>query len=166
MRVPYRKLGKYSQIIPDPLMTAEKLTELENKLIRLKAAQPPAAAEVARLAELGDFSENAEYQLAKGRLRGINNGIFNLEKQINLATIISPEKQTNTVQIGHTVTVENGGKEKNYQILGSSETNPKKGIISHLSPLGAALIGHKVGEKIIVKLTGKEALYRILKIGN
>ena len=156
MRTPYRKPGKFSQMAPDPLMTTDKLAEFKNKLARLKTSQPQAAAEVARLAELGDFSENAEYQLAKGRLRGINDGILNLERQINQAAIITPEQQTDTVQIGHAVAVENDGKEKTYRILGSSETNPQKGIISHLSPLGSALIGHKAGEEIIIKIAGEE----------
>lgn len=145
-------------------MTGAKLNELEKKLAHLKETRPKAAAEVARLAELGDFSENAEYQLAKGRLRGLNSAIFNLEKQIHQATIIAPNKQTDTVAIGHTVTVRHEHKEKKFQILGSSEAKPEKGIISHLSPIGAALLGHAVGETIIVPLAGKEARYTLLKI--
>lgn len=163
MQIPYRKPGKFSQIPQDPLMTADKVAELKKKLTRLKAAQPEAAAEVARLAELGDFSENAEYQLAKGKLRGLLGAIARLEHQLNNAEIITP-KQTDRVAVGHTVTVETGGKQKSFQILGSSETDPQRGIISHLSPLGAALLEHRVGDTITIKLANKETNFIIKKI--
>ena len=165
MRVPYRKPGKYSQIKPDPLITKEKITELKNKLDKLKnVSQPRAIEEVKRLAELGDFSENVEYQIAKGRLRGINDSILRIENQIKNAVVISPQKQTDTVQVGHSVTIENNGLKKTYQILGSSETNPHKGIISHNSPIGSALIGRKVGETVKIKIGEKEVVYKITKI--
>ena len=118
---------------------------------------------MSRLAELGDFSENVEYQLAKGRLRGINQRILELEFQVNRAEIIKP-KSSNVIQIGHTVTLQSGDKILVYQILGSSETNPQKGIISHTSPLGAALLGHRVGKKIIMKTTDEEIEYTVVKI--
>jgi len=145
-------------------MTQVKFAELETKLKKLKQIRPEAAKEVARLAELGDFSENVEYQLAKGRLRGINSGILKLERQLNDAEIITPNKKTDTVQIGHTVTIECGGKLKTYQILGSSETKPEKGIISHNSPIGSMLLGHKVGEVVKIKVGEKDVVYKIIKI--
>ena len=154
MRVPKRKPGKFSQLKPDPLMTKDKFNELEQKLKKLKnVSHPQAVEEVKRLAELGDFSENVEYQLAKGRLRGINNAILKIEYQLN-----------NTVQIGHTVTIESDKKQSTYLLLGSSETNPQKGIISHNSPIGAALIGHSVGDTIQAKLANKLVEYKITKI--
>lgn len=164
MRVPYRKPGKYGQMKQDPLLTEGKFNELKKELARLKKIQPQAAAEVSRLAELGDFSENAEYQIAKGRLRGINNAIQRLEYQLDHAEIISSKKQTGVVEIGNTVTVVQNKKEKTFQILGSSETDPHRGIISHNSPIGSALIGHKVGDSVIVKLAEKEVEYKIIKI--
>jgi len=164
MQIPYRKPGKFSQIKSDPLITEAKFEELKRKLEKLKKTRPEAASEVARLAELGDFSENAEYQLAKGRLRGINNAILRTEAELNRAEIISPNKNTDTVQIGHTVTVEHEGQQKTFHILGSAETNPTKGIISHNSPIGAALMGHGVGDEIDVKLAGKSVQYTIRKI--
>lgn len=152
----------------DPMLTAEKAKELEQKLDRLKNhSRPKAAEEVRRLAELGDFSENVEYQLAKGKLRGINQGILTIENQLKNAVIIDPQKQADTVGIGHTVTISNGKVEKTYLILGSSETDPVKGIISHISPLGTALLGHKIGDTIKIQSTSKslpEITYKIIKI--
>ncbi len=163
MRIPYRRPGKFSQIKPDPLMTKEKLLELQNKLARLKKAQPTAMAEVSRLAELGDFSENAEYQLAKGRLRGINNNILRLEQQINQAQIIKP-KTDGTIDVGNTVTLEINGIKKIYLILGSSQTDPAQGIISHLSPIGQALLGHQIGDALEITINNRKNTYKILEI--
>ncbi len=163
MRIPYRKPGKYSQMKSDPMLTSEKAKELQDKLERLKNfSRPRAAEEVKRLSELGDFSENVEYQLAKGRLRGINQGILTIENQLKHAKIISPQIQTDTIALGHKVTITNGKTEKTYLILGSSETNPQQGIISHNSPLGAALLEKKVGDT--VKIPNNETTYKITKI--
>jgi transcription elongation factor GreA len=165
MRVPYRKPTKFSDIKSDPLLTEEKFRELKNKLDRLiKISRPQAAAEVRRLAELGDFSENAEYQLAKGKLRSINHNILIINSHLTQAQIIKPQTQTSSSQLGHKVTVEFGGKQKTYQILGSSETDPQKGIISYTSPVGEALLGHKIGDLVRIKLAGQEVEYKIIKI--
>ncbi len=165
MQVPYRKPGKYSQMKSDPLLTEGKILELKNKLDRLKnLSRPRAAEEVKRLAELGDFSENVEYQIAKGRLRGINDNIVKIENQLKNAVVIPSQKQTDTIELGHTVTIENNGKQKTYQILGSVETNPQKGIISYNSPIGTALMGRKIGEVIKIKIGNKEVIYKIIAI--
>lgn len=165
MQVPYRKPGKYAMMKSDPMLTVEKIKELEAKLERLKNySRPKGAEEVKRLAEFGDFSENVEYQLAKGKLRGINNAITTIENQLKNATIIEPNSQHEVVQIGHQVTIENNGKEKTYLILGSTETDPQKGVISHVSPLGSALIGKKIGESVELKITNKDVCYKITKI--
>lgn len=164
MRIPYRKPGKFSQMKPDPMMTEAKFGEIKKKLEKLKAGRPQAAAEVARLAELGDFSENAEYQLAKGKLRGMNSAILSLEHQLNQAEIIPLSSGGDVVHIGSTVTVEIEGQKKIYQILGSSEANPSKGVISYNSPIGAALMGKSVGESVAVTLGKKEVEYKILSI--
>jgi transcription elongation factor GreA len=166
MQVPHRKAGKFTHLIPDPLITPAKFAELTNKLERLKVARPRAAAEVARLAELGDFSENVEYQLAKGKLRGINQGIFDLEKQLTAARVFTTTTNTETVQLGHTVTVEADGVQKKFLILGSTETNPGQGVISHNSPLGAALIGKSIGDTATVTLPSKRVTYTIIAIEN
>lgn len=164
MRLPTRKPGKYSQIKNDNLITKAKFNELQSKLDHLKnVSRPQMMKEVARLAEMGDFSENFGYQAAKGRLRGINNAILKLEFQINHAEIIST-KATGIVQIGSTVTVDTNGKEMVFQILGSAETDPAKGIISHSSPIGSALMGHRTGDSVVVQIKDREMEYRIVDI--
>ncbi len=164
MQLPYRKPGKYSQVPTDNLMTEAKFKELQKKLASLKASQPQAARDVARLAEMGDFSENVEYQLAKGRLRGINQNITKIEFDLEHAEIIQTNKNSDRVEIGSTVTVDSEKGTNAFQILGSSETNPAKGIISHTSPIGSALLGHRAGEKIKIHIGNKDVEYTIVKI--
>lgn len=163
MRLPIRKPGKYSVQQSDPYITKDKFDELTKKLKKLEEKKPKLAKEVSRLAELGDFSENVEYQLAKGKLRGLNNSILKIKNQLKRAEIIKPKK-TNTVQLGCTVTVENKNGKKIYTILGSSETNPQKGIISHNSPIGSALIGKKVDEIVKIKIRDNELEYKVIDI--
>jgi transcription elongation factor GreA len=164
MRVPTRKPGQYTNVKPDPYITEEKYQELKNKLARLKASQPQAIIEVKRLAADGDFSENAAYQIAKGRLRGINQGMFDIEDHLKRAIIIKNKSGQEKIQLGSRVTVEVKGRTKTYLILGSSETDPNAGVISHNSPIGSALIGHKAGEYVKVQLAGREIEYKIIKI--
>lgn len=163
MQIPKRKPGKYTQLKVDPHITQEKKQTFEAELERLKKIHPAAAAEVKRLAELGDFSENAAYQQAKSRLRGINERIFFLEDRIKHAVIIEPTA-AQTVGLGSTVTLLINDQEKVYTILGSAETDPSRGVISHSSPLGVALMGHKVGDAVLLPPTDREVTAHIIAI--
>lgn len=146
-------------------MTQEKYEELKKKLdFWLKIKRPREAEEVKRLALMGDFSENVGYQVAKGRLRGLNQRIIELEKLLGRVEIIENPSNSETVVVGSEVIIENNDKQKKYKILGSSESNPSAGIISHVSPLGSALIGKKEGEKFKFGAEGKEKVYKIIKI--
>lgn len=113
---------------------------------------------------MGDFSENAGYQLAKGRLRGLNRRIEELEDLLKKAEIIMPDKDTSSIKAGHLVTVSSEGKEKTYRLLGAEETDPAHGVISLLSPLGAALLGKRVGETAVLEIGGRRKEYLITKI--
>lgn len=165
MRVPIRKAGPYTHIKPDTHITPEKYAELSAKLDKLKnVKRPREAAEVKRLALMGDFSENAGYQLAKGRLRGINERILDIEYMLKNAEIIELGADSDRVQIGHLVTLETEGKIKDYRILGGAETNPSAGVISHNSPLGAALLNKHVGDVVEINLADRTRIYKIIKI--
>ena len=165
MRVPIRKAGQYTYIKSDPLMTEAKLSELKKKLKKLKElVQPEMVKEVKRLALMGDFSENAAYQIAKGRLRGANEKIDKITQQIAEAKIISPDKDIDKVKIGHLVTIESNKQIKKYRLLGSAETNPSQGAISYQSPLGSALLDKQVGEIIEIIINGQAVEYKIIAI--
>jgi len=165
MQVPTRKPGKYTNLKPDFRITKDKFAEIKFRLEKLKnISRPRASREVKELSTTGDYSENAGYQMAKGRLRGINQRILDMEEMIKNAVIISHEENCGSVELGHTVTVFVNGKEKKYKILGSSETDPERGVISYNSAVGKGLIGRRAGEVIKIQIGGKEVAYKIIKI--
>ncbi len=151
MQIPKRRPGKYQSCRHDQHITAARYAQLERKLAKLLAERPALIEEVRHGASMGDFSENAGYQIAKGQLRSLNEKILEIEDSLKHAEIIDCGGNTDCVKLGHTVTLENNGKTVSYQILGATESNPSKGIISHLSPLGAALIGKSVGETVVIR---------------
>lgn len=165
MRLPNRKPGKYTFPTFDPVMTQQQFDDMKTKLERIKkVTRPQAIRETQQYGENGDFSENAEYQIAKGRLRGLNRTIDDLEKQIGQAIIIDASQDTSVIQTGHTVVISANGNESTFKILGSTEANPTAGIISYQSPLGAALIGHSVGDTISLNVGDKTTSYKIISV--
>lgn len=164
MQLPIRKPGKYTHLKPDQHLTEAKFNELKNKLDRLIFNRPRLSEEVKKYASDGDFSENAAYQIAKGKLRGMNQRILEIEDHLKRAVIIKPNKNSNIVQLGSSVTIATSGQEKTYLILGSSETNPSRGVISSHSPIGSALMNKKLGDQIKIKLADRQVEYKIIKI--
>lgn len=166
MQVPVRRAEKTPKARLDYNITPEKYQTLKNELSRLlDNTRPKAIKEVERLALMGDFSENAAYQLAKGKLRGINRRLLEIEDILKKAEIIIDDGNNDYIRLGKTVTLEIKDKIRVYKILGSAETNPSANIISQNSPLGAALMNKRVGEEIKIQLADdRQAVYKILKI--
>lgn len=165
MRLPNRKPGKYTFSQFDPVMTQEKFQALQAKLEHIKKEVLPQAIKDTQLyAENGDFSENAEYQIAKARLRGLNKTVDELQHQITHAKIIPKPKDNVKVQIGHTVVVSVNNTLTAFRIKGSTEVDLQAGIISYQSPIGALLLGHSVGDTVTLQLAEKKVEYKIVEI--
>lgn len=165
MRLPNRKPGKYTFPTFDPHMTQEKFDTLKQKLEHIKTVTlPKAIKETSTYRENGDFSENAEYQIAKGRLRGLLRSVDELQHQITHAQIIPVQAKTGLVQIGSTVTIVSGTMKQRFHILGSTEADPMKGIISYQSPLGGALLNHAVGDTVKLEIGERKTDYQIVAI--
>lgn len=163
MQIPKRR-GDFKGYAQDPRMTQKTYDDMKAKLERLKkTTRLRLMKEVATLAEHGDFSENAAYQIAKGKLRGVNDAIHYLEEHLKKAVIISPA-QSGKIEIGSTVVVEVNGQKKTLTILGSAEADPLKNIISYSSPLGAALLNKRAGETVRVVNKNGATDYIIIKI--
>jgi transcription elongation factor GreA len=151
-------------------LTPEGLTTLEAKLKELTEVRRPQIADRLRTAmeEGGDLSENAEYDDAKNEQAFVEGEIVRLEDILRSAQIIEPagKGKKDTVILGAKVTVvEQGSKEKeSYTIVGSAEANPDIGKISVESPLGKALIGAKVGDKVTVKAPQGDTVFTIKAI--
>lgn len=167
MRLPTRKkeLERMQSEEVDLHVTQKKFDQMQRDLHRLiDNDRPEAVLEVRRTGEMGDFSENAGYQIAKGTLRRINSRIETLQDRIARAVIIQNHSASDTVRIGSVVTVRCQGKESTFQILGSQESNPAKGKISHISPIGKALLHAKIGETVSIHVGDRVLEYQILAI--
>lgn len=166
MRIPKRKPGKYAEEPADAHLTAAAIRQLKDELERLeKHVRPKAVEELRRTREMGDLSENFAYTAAKAKVGGLDHRIFSIKERLKQAILITPGAGPGgTVRIGATVEVEVGGKRKTYQITGSQETDPAGGRISHLSPLGAALMNRKAGDVAAVNLNGRTVEYKIIEV--
>ncbi len=129
-------------------LTKEGMGELQEKLHDLKTVKRREIANAIHTAkEQGDLSENAEYASAKEEQSRIEVEIAELESTVKNAEVIE-KAETDVVSIGNTVVLDCNGDIKEYRIVGSNEVDPTVGKISNESPIGQALIGVRVGEKI------------------
>ena len=152
------------------VVSAEGLKRLEAELEELKTVGRQEIAEKIKEARsFGDLSENSEYDEAKNEQAILEAKIAELERQLKNVKILDDAEIDHTkVSIGSKVTAvnENTGKEVTYTIVGSTEADPFKGKISDESPVGAALLGHGVGETVEAELpNGATAQYTITGIG-
>lgn len=168
MRLPKRRSEEQSRAKKesDAYLTSEAVRKLKEDLRRLEdIARPRAVEELTRAREMGDLSENAAYSDAKGRLMGMDRRIFEIKEKLKNAVVIERGSNDGRVGVGATVTVESGGKKRTFEVLGSQETDPSSGRISHRSPLGAALMGRRAGDEVTVRnALGREVHYRILTV--
>ena len=166
MQIPRRKSDLLRKRDSGPVyLTEEGLAAMREELAQLKRVLPARIAETARTAAYGDRSDNAEYKDAKGTLRRTHWQILNIEEQLKrVAVIPSGANASGTVQIGSTVILEHNSKQMTFHIVGPLETDPDMGRISHLSPLGAALLGHAKNDEVIITTRGGAQTYRILEI--
>lgn len=140
------------------VITEEGLKKLENELDELKTVKRKEVAEKIKVAlSFGDLSENSEYDEAKNEQAILEGRIAEIENQLkNVRVLDETDINTEAVHVGSTVTVRMKGKKTDvtYQLVGSTEADPLGGRISDESPIGKALIGHKVGEQIEVETPG------------
>jgi transcription elongation GreA/GreB family factor len=167
MQIPRRQWSRRPPPNTEPVyLTPEGVKRLKARLERLRRSLPAAIEEAARTAAYGDRSDNAEYKEAKGILRRTNGQILNIEDQLKrVVEIPAAGDAGGRVQLGSTVKLSINGATKSFRILGSSETDPGRGRISHTSPLGAALIGHRAGDSVTVQAPGGKQEYKIVDVG-
>ena len=139
-------------------LTEREVERRRQKLDYLKGERRLEIAEMLKIARgFGDLSENAEYDAAKNEQAKNEYDIAVLEDELQHVHIIDETALVSGgVNIGTSVTVRNtkNGFETTYQIVGTTEADPRKGKISNESPIGAALLGRKVGEKVDVHTPG------------
>ena len=130
-----------------------------------KIKRPDILTRVSQARDLGDLSENAEYVAAREELSFIDGRLDELEELLKQAVIINGGgKPGSIVKLGSTVTLHIKGKKEIFTVVGEWEADPKERKISHESPLGKALIGKKVGDKIEVEAPAGKLLYSIISV--
>ena len=150
------------------VMTRAGLEALEKELEELKTVRRKDVAEKIKVARgFGDLSENSEYDEAKNEQGFIESRIAQLEAMLKHARVIdNDDLSLEHVSVGTHVKIEDeDGEVEEYDITGSTEADPLNGKISDESPVGAALMGQKVGQTVTVTLpNGGTIDFKILEI--
>ena len=146
-------------------LTAEGLAKLKAELNQLITVERPRVAARIHEAKLdGDLSENAEYEDAKQEQSFLEGRIATLELQIRNAEVIE-KGNGDSVGIGSNVVIKGVDGEETFTIVGSAEAAPREGRISNESPVGAALMGRKKGDKVTVHAPSGPIEYTLVRVG-
>jgi transcription elongation factor GreA len=154
-----------TQKVPMTKEGYEKLKQELDRIIKVERSKNIKDIEEARAH--GDLSENAEYHAAKERQGHLDAKKRELEHKLANAQIIDVSNLSNEkVVFGATVVIADtdSGETKKYTLVGQEEADLKKGKISVQSPVGRALIGHKVGDVVTIKTPAKTVEYEIQEI--
>lgn len=147
------------------LLTREGFEKLQRELDRLiHKRRPYVVARIQRAREMGDLSENGEYDAARDEQAFVEGRIQELTEVLRHVEIIKEETKPGFVIIGSRVVVEFGGEQDEFTIVGSLEADPLNGKISNESPVGKALLGAKVGEVIEVSTPVVKTVYTVVTI--
>lgn len=150
------------------VLTEDGKKQLEEELHFLETEKRAEVGERIRIArEFGDISENSEYDDAKNEQGMLEARIAEISRILSEATVVNTPKRSSRVNIGSTVTVDMGGKERVFTIVGGAESDVAAGKISNESPVGAALLGSKKGDEVeATGPTGRAIKMTILKIAH
>ena len=156
--------------MPTNFLTKEGFKKLQEELEHLRNVKRQEVAERLHEAlEGGELIENAEYEAAKNEQAFVEGRIQELDALLASAHVIEDEhkgKKHDIISIGSKVTIKEGNYEaETFTIVGAVEANPREGKISNESPIGKAILNHKVGETVKVETPGGTYNVKILKIG-
>ena len=148
-------------------LTKARYDEIQEELFKLQTEGEKEVAEKIRVARsFGDLSENSEYDEAKNEQGRLYSRIAELKEIIDNAEIIQEIEATDKVTLGASVTVLNlsTNTEKTYRIVGTHEADPRKGLLSEESPIGKALIDHKIDEIAKAETPNGVVEFKILRL--
>jgi transcription elongation factor GreA len=148
-------------------LTQEKFEEFTKELDYLKTVRRREIAEQLEYARsLGDLSENAEYQEARDLQSATESRIKHVEAILAHAQVIGESVKGGEVHVGSKVTIVKIGEkqEREYEIVGSAEANMRERKISHMSPLGTAMMGKKRGQTFEFETPNGAMKYKIVKV--
>lgn len=148
-------------------LTAGGAEDLRRELDHLVNVKRPALAKRLRKAiQQGDLTENADYITAKEEQGFLEGRIQQIEAMLRSAVIIQESGATDHVALGSRVTVVEEGADdaETFRIVGAAEADPINGKVSNESPLGQALLGQRVGDKVTVEAPRGEVVFHIIAI--
>ena len=146
-------------------LTKDRYELLKKELEALKSSgRLEVAARLKQAKELGDLSENADYQEAREAQSTLERKIREMEEIVRQSVIIEKNAGGSVVKIGSTVNVKKGKEVIKYTIVGSNEARPAEGFISNASPIGKAILGKSAGEVAQIETPKGAVKYEILEI--
>lgn len=150
-------------------VTKEGLEKLEKEYDYLVTEKRRGIADrIQKARELGDITENSEYNSALDEQAFTENRISELAEMLKNAAIIEEKKasagSSTVVKVGSTVRIHLEGQEQEFQIVGEVEADPSANRISHESPLGSSLLGKKVGDKVMVEAPVGQLCYTVINV--
>ena len=150
-----------------PYLTAEGASRLKSELEQLVGpARDELATRLRAAIQMGDLSENADYHKAKEDQAFLEGQIQEIEYLLKNAIIIDGnDTNRDAVEIGVHVTIqEENEPPESYHLVGAKEADPRNGRISNESPIGRALIGHRVGDTVTAETPAGSIKFKILEI--
>lgn len=148
-------------------LTRDGFKRLEAELEHLRNVKRPEIAErIRRAKEFTDTVDNAEYDEAKDEQGFVEGRIQDLEHMLANAQFIDEHPATDFVRLGSRVTVHSSdGEDEVYTIVGSAEADPRRGLVSNESPVGRALLGHKLNDEVTIVAPGGSFRLTIKALG-
>jgi transcription elongation factor GreA len=148
-------------------LTKEGVEELTQECKQLVAQRGPIAERIKSAREFGDLAENAEYTNAREEQENVEGRIAEIENILLNVEVIKKPANDSKVRLGSSVklkSTEDGGKTKEFKVVGTVEADPMNGKISDESPIGKALIGRKVGDKVEIVTPADTSVYKVVSI--
>ena len=151
---------------PEPVhLSAAGIEALRAELDDLRTVKrPDVVRRITAARELGDLSENADYESARHDQSFIEGRIRTVEDMLERAVLLEEIQTGDAVHFGSTVVLDRAGETERFTIVGPAEANPREGRISHASPIGQALLGKRAGDEVIVNTPGGETRYRVVEL--
>ena len=147
----------------DIQFTKEGFEKLKEEYQALVDRRPGVLTRMVAAREQGDLSENAGYHAAKGELGWIDRRLRELKLLMRFGDVVESSQKA-IVAFGSVVTVQSGEEKQDFTIVGKLEADPIRGRLSDVSPIGSALMGKKVGDKVEVDIPDGHVTYEVVAI--
>jgi transcription elongation factor GreA len=145
-------------------MTAAGFEALKSELAELRARRPNLVAEVASARSQGDLSENFAYHDARQHLGMLDGRIQTIENTLKRAEVVEETGSAETIRIGSKVVVSDEFGESTYEVVGPTEGDMTRGLLSVASPLGSALVGRRAADTVTFKTPAGEARATVVSV--